>query len=201
MKFAQQLRQSAVEGELLLVCIEDARTNVNAGPTIAADWRLGSLLPQNGAEHTSTTGMELPACCGELYRLTPAYWPLFFPVSNRLLKKLIKAAAQSGAAQANGEAAGDSESGQPFNQPLSSATNTPLSASPTPSQEITARPATVPPLSPRRIARIQSRGSENSDNGLRRRKLSRSGSVREGAHPYILLPFLFGLRHCTLPIF
>lgn len=114
---------------------------------------------------------------------------------SRLLKKLIKAAAKSEGQiidDNNNVLAEDSESGQPFNQPLSSASNTPLSASPTPSEDVNIRPtspsAPEMPAMTKKVTRIQSRASaqsrdsEQSENVLRKRKFSRPGSVKDGMY-------------------
>lgn len=152
---------------------------------------------QSGGGHTSITGgLSSRSCCSKFpHHIDHVVGLLAFVVIiHRLLKKLIKAAAKSEGQIVDGNniIAEDSESGQPFNQPLSSATNTPLSASPTPSEDVHIRPVpqAVAPEMPnmtKKVTRIQSRSSANSraseasgDNVVRKRKFSRPGSVKEG---------------------
>lgn len=119
----------------------------------------------------------------------------------RLLKKLIKAAAKSEGQSVDGidNIAEESDSNQPLVQPQSSAPNSPLSASPTPSQDVNISVKKQPSREevdtavPKRITRIQSRGSahsresDQSENILRKRKFSRPGSVKEGKACLIML--------------
>lgn len=98
----------------------------------------------------------------------------------RLLKKLIKAAAASEGQSPEGIDADDSDAAQPLNLPAPVESSSPPPTSPALSGETSVRPANSPPNFTRKVARIQSRASDNSENVSRKRKASRPGSVREG---------------------